>query len=344
MNCIYCCENQEWTEIKGFNVVDKPSYKIQDLIKFILKNRERFNDEEVYIIFYGGEPLLNQVWIKDFMKQAEGLDFNYALFTNGTLLSKADNYIIEHLDYLFVSIDGDEEINDRFRGKGNYRRVISGLSSIETRFNGKKIAMMTMTLYNKVYESALAILDKFDFIYWKLLSSNKLENTEVFKRDYDRGLDLLIDYWIAQMEKGRVIGIIPFLAVVTTLLDGVRQENFRCDVGDILVSVDTDGNCYSCDEMVDEKHRIGSIYDSIAKKRIPHSERCERCEYRYICGGRCPKEELFFPREVVEYHCNLTKMLIDKLIRNLPRIERLIDEGKVKRDDFNFPHLTSEIP
>jgi len=37
-------------------------------------------------------------------------------------------------------------------------------------------------------------------------------------------------------------------------------------------------------------------------------------------------------------------MLIDKLIRNLPRIERLIDEGKVKRDDFNFLHLTSEIP
>lgn len=344
MKCAYCCENQEWTQIRGFNVVEKPDYDIPDLIKFILKNRERFNDDEVYIILYGGEPLLNQTWIKEFMRQAEEYNFRYALFTNGVLLPESDDYVIERLSYLFVSIDGLEEINDRFRGKGNYRKVLSGLSSIEKKFNGKKIAMMTMTPYNKIYESVLDIVDKFDFIYWKLLSSNELENAEDFKRNYDKGLDLLIDYWIREMKKGRVVGLIPFLAVVTTLLDGIKQENFRCNVGDILVTVDTDGNCYSCDELVDEKHRIGSIYGSIKKRRIPYSKRCKKCEYRYVCGGRCPKEEILFPSEVVDYHCDLTKMLIDKLREKVSMVEELIDKGVVKRVDFNFPHLTSEIP
>ncbi|MEF8879500.1 MAG: radical SAM protein [Candidatus Thermoplasmatota archaeon] len=344
LNCDYCCENQEWSQIQGFDQVNKPKYEISELIYFILKNREITGDKDVQILFYGGEPLLNQSWIKDFIKRTEEYDFGYTLFTNGTLLSQTDKYILKKIDYLFLSIDGTEDINDRFRGKGNYIRVVKNLFSIKSHFYGKTLAMMTITPYNSIYESVLNLTENFDYIYWKLLSSNKLENVKQFKRSYDRGLDLLIDYWISNLEQGRVKGIIPFLAITSSLLGGAKHENFRCNCGDILVSIDTDGSCYSCDELVEDKFKIGSIYGSINQKKISHADRCKDCEYRYVCGGRCPKEDLLLPKEVSEFHCKLTKMLIKKIISNLPRVRKLIDKGLIKREDFDFPHMTSEIP
>ncbi len=60
--------------------------------------------------------------------------------------------------------------------------------------------------------------------------------------------------------------------------------------------------------------------------------------------GRCPKEDILFPKEVVNYHCELTKILISKLIKKLPEIKGLIDKDVIKRSDLNYPHMTSEIP
>jgi len=344
LKCIYCCENQEWSKIQGFNLINSPDYKTSDLIKFILKNRKSSENKEIQIIFYGGEPLLNQTWIEDFIKKTEKYDFGYTLFTNGILLSQANKYILRKLDYLFISIDGTEDINDRFRGEGNYKKVISNLSLIKNDFHGQTLAMMTITNYNNIHKSVLNLTDKFDYIYWKLVSSNKLENIEQFKSNYNTGLDLLISYWINEMKKRRVKKIIPFLAITTSLLDDIKHENFRCDCGDILVSVDTDGSCYSCDELVEDEFKIGSVFDSINQKKMSHTNRCQLCEYRYICGGRCPKEDLLFPREIVEFHCELTKMLIKKIYDNLPQIKELIHKGVVQRKDFDFPHMTSEIP
>ena len=344
MSCKYCCENQEWSNVEGFKNIDGPNYEIFELINFILKNRNLSEDKDVQILFYGGEPLLNQKWIKDFIKKTENYDFGYTLFTNGTLLHQADSYILNKLDFLFVSTDGSQEINDKYRGEGNFSKVMTNLEIIRRKFNGSTVAMMTITPGNKINESVLNIIDKFDFIYWKLLSSDKLESTVQFRESYDKGLDILIKYWMDELKKGKINCIIPFLSIITTLLDGVKHENFRCDCGDILVTVDTDGSCYSCDELVCEEFRIGTLKSSIKQKKLPHVLRCKKCDYRYICGGRCPKEDILFPEEVVNYHCELTKILISKLIKILPEIKELIKEGVIKREDLNYPHMTSEIP
>lgn len=344
ISCRYCCENQEWSSIKGFKNINGPVYKIPELVDFIIKNKDILKDEDVQIIFYGGEPLLNQNWIKEFIKTTEKCNFVYTLFTNGTLLSQADKYILNKLDFLFISTDGSESINDKYRGKGNFRKVMNNLKLIQKDFYGLTIAMMTITPYNKINESVLNIVDKFDFVYWKLLSCNKLENVEQFKDNYDKGLDILIKYWIDDMKKGKIKRIIPFLAIIKTLLEGIQHKNFRCDCGEILVTIDTDGSCYSCDELVNEEFKVGTVYSSIKQKKLHHVNRCKKCEYRYICGGRCPKEDLLFPKEIANYHCKLTKLLISKLVRKLPEIKELVDNGTIQRKDFNYPHTTSEIP
>jgi len=344
LKCEYCCEKQEWSKIIDTTDAIEPRYKIQDLINFIINNEKKIEKDEINIILYGGEPLLNQKWIKQFLQKTKQYDFNYILFTNGVTLSIIDKYVLKRISTLFISIDGGKEITDKYRGQGIHKKTLDNLSKIKNEYNGKTIATMTITPYNNLYKSVLSIIDHFDFIFWKLLSSDKIENKKWFTNNYDKSLDLLLNYWIKKLKQGQIKRIIPFLAITTTLLDNAKKENYRCDCGDFLVTVDTDGSCYSCDELTDKKYKIGSISGSITQKKLPHPERCKECEYRYVCGGRCPKEDIIFPKEIAEYHCYLTKLLIKKIIKKIPEIKEIIDKGIIKREDLNFPRTTSEIP
>ena len=95
---------------------------------------------------------------------------------------------------MFVSIDGAKGINDKYRGDGNYQEVLENFSNIKNDFFGKSIASMTITSDNNIYDSVLEIVDKFDFIYWKMISDDKLENKEKFKDIYVNGISNLADY------------------------------------------------------------------------------------------------------------------------------------------------------
>ena len=113
---------------------------------FLKKIREvsKFNPaKKAAITFYGGEPLLNFTLVQDVVAYVEenysDIDLNFNLTTNGILLSedKAD-YLVKKGFIISVSIDGNQENNDRNRvfpdGSGSFNVVYKNLVAFKRKY------------------------------------------------------------------------------------------------------------------------------------------------------------------------------------------------------------------
>lgn len=84
-----------------------------------------------FVLLTGGEPLLSKNWYKlaEYLKK-NNLSVNIS--TNGTLLSRYAEEIVDVVDNLDVSIDGIGEIHNRIRGaKEVFEKIEEGLEKIE---------------------------------------------------------------------------------------------------------------------------------------------------------------------------------------------------------------------
>lgn len=108
--------------------------------------------DHTVVEFYGGEPLLQIPLIEQIIDWAQKNDksFHYAITTNGQVLP--DHHFIDHYlqDFAWIrlSIDGPEDVHDRNRGKGSYRKVITFLERIEDFDHGRIMLNATFTRHN----------------------------------------------------------------------------------------------------------------------------------------------------------------------------------------------------
>lgn len=117
------------------------------LIKYLIPKWEsglnNNPEKEIYIGFYGGEPLLNFSFIKKivlFIKeisQSTNLRFRFNMTTNGILLNKHIDFIVQNNFVLTISIDGDEFANS-YRlfpnGSNSYQAVMKNIHLIKREF------------------------------------------------------------------------------------------------------------------------------------------------------------------------------------------------------------------
>ncbi len=79
-----------------------------------------------FLGFEGGEPLLRPD-LGEILREAHAR-FHTSLVTNGWLLERRLGEIADHLDLLFVSVDGMEETHDRLRGiPRSFERAVRGM-------------------------------------------------------------------------------------------------------------------------------------------------------------------------------------------------------------------------
>lgn len=99
---------------------------------------------EVYVGFYGGEPLLEFPMIKELVLFAEeelkGKTIAFTLTTNAVLLSdEIIQFFIQHDIDLLISLDGNREAHNKNRvfasnGKGTFDTIISKLKEISEKY------------------------------------------------------------------------------------------------------------------------------------------------------------------------------------------------------------------
>jgi uncharacterized protein len=139
-------------------------------------------DPECVLTFYGGEPLTCTHEIRKIMDSTNPRHF--MIQTNGLLLDKLEPEYVNRFNTILVSLDGNEDLTDYYRGVGTFRKVVDNVKLImKNCFRGELIARMTVMEQTDIYEQVKWLLynDEFRFssVHWQL-------NAGFWSNDYAR--------------------------------------------------------------------------------------------------------------------------------------------------------------
>jgi len=324
-------------------------YTVPDLKSFLSR------DSDPVVEFYGGEPLLRIKTMEDVMDAIPG---RFVVQTNGLFLDRVGPQYLTRLHSILVSVDGTREVTDKERGRGVYDRVMRNVGLIRERgFRGDLVARMTVVQGTDICDNVCHLLRTglFDHVHWQLSFSmfwEAGENTEPSIAEwiaaYNSGISSLVDSWVDEMSRShRVLGMVPFIGVMDSLLSG-KKSRLRCGSGIDFFAVMPDGRISACPVSVDfDFSVIGSIFDNTPSSLcdvVTVGEPCASCDILDICGGRC----LFVNRsqELLRGNgysliCSTVRHLVRELEDALPQVQALIANGSVSRSDFRYPELNN---
>ena len=328
LRCSYC----------GGDLPDMPDtiqYDMKQLITLIRK------DSYPIVAFYGGEPLLEDSMIKKLLHILPAKRF--VIQTNGYFLKRLKDDV-HMFDSILLSIDGREKVTDTYREFGCYHRVMEARDFLrESGYSGEVIARMTASKNTDIYEDVTHLLKHFPFVHWQLDAIwstmwNLKEFQDWIVHSYKPGLDRLIEFWVKNAQQHKIYGIIPFLGIMSRMLnDGY---NLPCEAGYNSISITTDGTVLACPIAVDFEWNV--LGDLMRFNSVQIGEPCKSCDTYKICGGRCLfsyKEQLWGTNGFSTL-CNVTKYLIKALERYAPLFNTF--ESKIHYPPYN--NTTEIIP
>lgn len=189
LNCVYCGYGKYYNDYEKRNrrsLCPKIAKKYLDSL-FKLWNVPEFRSfiKEVDIGFYGGEPLLNIDFIKEITQYVKKFDspniiFTFGMTTNGTLLHKYMDFLVENNFKLLISLDGYER-NNEFRvyknGRSPFKTIIKNVRYLQEKYPGyfEKMVNFNSVLHNK--NSVEEIVDFF------IKNFNKMPNISELNSD-----------------------------------------------------------------------------------------------------------------------------------------------------------------
>ena len=313
LKCVHC-----YAQAEGESGSDAIS---TEQAKIIIEDLARFGAP--VMLFSGGEPLVRQD-LPELAKFATAKGMRAVISTNGTLITRAKAKLLKEvgLSYVGVSLDGGEEIHDKFRGvPGSFRRALDGMAYCQE--EGIKVGLrFTITRHNvaeipKIFE----ILRERDIprvCFYHLVYSGR--GSEMIAEDLDHAqtravVDKIIDETRAMFDKGLTKEVLtvdnhadgPYLWLRMQREDPARAEQ----VHELLQY--NEGNssgrgigCISWDGQVHadqfwRNHTFGNVLERPfseiwmdqdiellhkLKDKRPHVKgRCAKCRFLNICGG-----------------------------------------------------------
>lgn len=293
----------------------------------------------VSFAWQGGEPTLCGV---DFFERVVALQRQHsngraienAIQTNGILLDERwCAFLAEHEFLVGLSLDGPEDLHDRYRvdrgGRPTFRAVMQALE----RLVRHRVAFNTLTVVNR--ENAKHPLDVYRFL--RDTGSGFIQFIPVVERaaavPTPDALSLL------DPEDQTRAHVTPWSvepAAYGEFLVAVFEEWVRRDVGKVFVqqfdvsleswtgreasvcvfretcgralALEHNGDVYACDHFVYPRYRLGNLMneslgamvESPAQTAFGDAKRdrlpgeCRQCDVRFACHGECPKHR-FMP-------------------------------------------------
>lgn len=324
-------------------------YPIDYLKEFISE------DPDPIIAFYGGEPLLNADYIVEVMDEIPYARF--VIQTNGTIAEalKPDYWL--RFDAVLLSIDGRNDITNYYRGAKVYERVVNTAKWLKSNgFKNDLIARMTVSELSDIYSDVtnLLSLSLFDHIHWQLnvIWNNHWKSFDYWcENSYLPGIRRLIELWIKEARKGKVLGIVPFLSILKAMIKDERLDCPHRRAGVNSVAISTNGDILACPIAVDVRWaNLGNILkDSRTEviNKVKIGEPCISCRYIRYCGGRCLYAHLerFWGENGFKKVCQLTMSLIDELAKTKDEVLNLLERRIISLKDIEYPPFnnTTEI-
>jgi len=342
LNCCYCHGGEETgpdTEVQ---------YSLDELAAFLEK------DDDVQLMFYGGEPTLRISLLRQFMDRFP--DARFMLQTNALLLDRIPPEYMRRFHSVLVSIDGREQITDGYRSEGVYQRVLENVRWLkEVGYSGDIVARMAISQESDIYSDVSHLINlknpTFDHVHWQLNAVWDAENNWTdFDRwvedSYNPGISRLAAEWVNKMKDGKMEGIVPFKPLVYTILTGDASK-LRCGSGIDTFAVHVNGDIGICPISPDWDFTIvGNIRESNPAdlRNIMHvDEPCPSCDEYGLCGGRClfANKERLWGEEGFRKVCLTVKHLTSTLKEHIPTIRSLIDAGRISLEEFRYPEYNN---
>jgi len=352
--CAYCGEKafcEPESDIKFEPVPQTPQYSTSELNNFFKRDK----DKPISVIFYGGEPLLNIDFIKKVMDSQSKYKTvkNFLIQTNGTLLDKLPQKYVNKFHTILVSIDGGKETTNKNRGESTWEKVTSNLKLIKKNgFKGELIARMAVEEPTDFYKDIIELISPknpngfaFTSVHWQLDANMwhdyEKRNFSGWSKQYNKGISKLVDFWVSELKNGRVLRLYPFIGIIDSILNGT-QYFLRCGSGIGNFTVLPNGKISVCPIMSGVKENYLGDIKTTKPKMLPFKltvcEPCTSCGEFALCGGRCLYSNLHpvWPKKGVEEVCGTIKHLIKEMKRIAPEVEKLLEEGKIKKKDLKF--------
>lgn len=274
------------------------------------------NREQVTLVLFGGEPLLNLAAVKAAVTEAEtaaksaGKGLIVSLTSNGTRFTPgALEFLREHRIGITVSIDGPPDVHDanrRYsrRGGGTYADVVAGLTLL--RAHGCRPPAARVTLVPEQWA-------RVPEIFGHVLGLGCLEvgiapaspvNARLLPTpEQDEalfaGFARLADRFELEAAQGRVLPFSNLLDLLARLHLG-RAKSAPCGAGLGYLAVDADGRFFLCHRFAGVDHfDVGDLDSGIDHARIraclaalaaPRRVACGACWARSLCAGGCHYE------------------------------------------------------
>ncbi len=73
-----------------------------------------------------------------------------------------------------------------------------------------------------------------------------------------------------------------------------------------------------CDKLLGKQEfKVGSIFTGVQfpdkSKCLDFRKDCVDCEIRFVCGGRCLPQLLYYPDEKLHFYCDLERIAVNLL-------------------------------
>ncbi len=271
----------------------------------------------------GGEIFMRADW-KQIVKRLSGHHINVNIITNGFLFRKEliDDLKDAGIESVSVSLDGPEEIHDKYRQKGSFNRAIRAMEDLLA--EGISVSVIsTLNSENvKHLEEMFGLLGRYDIYAWQLQACSPMGNAANNGIDYRFDMQTVIDFVASHMyEASFALGVADNIGYFTEeegYIRGVMSGNayFRgCAAGISSIGIDSIGNVRGCESMYDDafiegnlrEQSLKSIWedpDKFAYNRKFTKEsltgKCAECELGEYCGGGCRSYNYFVHRKLFE--------------------------------------------
>jgi len=291
-----------------------------------------------------------QTKIEEIMDAIPESDF--ILQTNGTLLDRMGPNYVNRFESIFVSLDGNETITDLYRGNGTYKKVMGNLKKIrENGYSGEIVARMTVAEATEICTQVLeltmnplisAVHWQLDALFWQN-DYPKREFSRWTRESYNPGVRNLVQEWVKHMEdSGEVWSLYPFVGVTDSLLKE-KPSRLRCGAGWCVFNIQTDGHITPCPVMAGMRdYYLGNIMrdDPRRLRTVSVREPCTNCDLFSLCGGRCLYANVtrLWGTEGFNEVCQTVRNLITSLKEALPKIQKLLQDGKIELANFEKLH------
>jgi uncharacterized protein len=271
--------------------------------------------EDLVLVFFGGEPLLNFETIRCAAEYAEGKAaasgkrVNFAITTNGTLLApRIVDFLEEHDVSVTVSLDGFPEMHDRYRrfadDRPSYEVILPRLGDLIERAR-KRPVVARVTVVDEP-ERVPEILDHLLHIGFVEAGFAPVTTGHPEYQLSDRQMNELLgafrqlgQRFIEAAGEERFFGFSNLIDLLVSLHQG-QVMSYPCGAGLGLFSVDAGGRLFLCQRFTgEEKFCMGDVFEGFDEERlagfrkeadISNKEECRSCWARTICTGGCYHE------------------------------------------------------